>query len=191
MTPIIALFALQQSPKDIMQAYWDKLGMADKIHARIEMSGGPVAPTYAELWLEKPGRMRSVSGDKETRVDGDMQWSINLKAKTYQVAGRYQYWCSPLFEPFFNMHTFNQPEMSTWAKPAPSGEKKMTALLLRSKNPDWANYELYVDPATSLPLALRSATNQGPFGFRVLDISVNPKWKFDWPSLDGYKKIDN
>ncbi|HVT11091.1 MAG TPA: hypothetical protein VHE55_02395 [Fimbriimonadaceae bacterium] len=196
MTPLVALLLLQQAPpapRALMQAYWDKLGMADKLSARVEQSGGPVPSSFGQIWLEKPGRMRFFTDKFDKRVDGGQEWMIDPKAKTYTLTGPEQFWCPMMLEPFFNYHTFNQPSMGTWADTDHLVDGKPTqvsVLILRSSDPLWTNSEVYVDAKTALPLFVETHGKQSTYRTRILELNLDPKWKFDWPSLDGYKKIN-
>lgn len=194
MTALIATLLIQQTPQQLMQAYWDKLGMADKLSARVELSGGPVKPTFGQIWLEKPGRMRLFTDEFDKRVDGSSEWMINPKGKTYSLTQPELYWCPMMLEPFFNLHTFNQPEMGTWsdARHMESGKpKSVPVLILKSNEELWRNSEVYVDAKTCLPMFVVTHGKQSSYAVTILELNLNPKWKFDWPSLDGYKKIDN
>lgn len=177
------------SPQDLMHAYWDKLGKTDKLYARVEHRGGPVPSSFEQLWLEKPMRLRSVVGDHEERVDGDDTWSIDNKKKTFRKGTRQDNWCNPLFEPFFNLHHFGKPEIAAWTGKISGRPSGGQALVLHPMKGPPTDARLFVDMTTHLPLSIEIPGPQSNYTGTVLELNLNPKWKFDWPSIAGYTEV--
>src|SRR5579862_3792934 len=181
--------ALQSSPDPhkLMQAFWDKMHAAQKLYVETDYSSAQqFHKTFT--WLEKPSRARWKSPSAETRGDGDTEIKMDRHRKQYVERRRGEAWCSPLLEPFFNKHRFDQPEMGPFddLRETIHGATPRQVLILMSMDRDWKGSKIYVDPITNLPLELQE---EGAVE-RIVKLEIDPKSDFTWPLMDGYTHVD-